>query len=69
MEPNKGLKLWPDIDSEPDPLIASIWHDLSHFASDDDIRAKDKEYETYQIDLLKNGANKIRDKYSKEDSD
>jgi len=65
MDPNEGLKLWPDIDSEPDPLIASIWHDLSHFVADDNIRAKDKEYETYQIDLLKNGATKIREKYSK----
>ncbi|MCH7499234.1 MAG: hypothetical protein IH886_04390 [Nitrospinae bacterium] len=67
LEPNEGLKMWLDIDSETDPLIASIWHDLSHFVADGDIRAKDKEYETYQIDLLKNGATKIREKYSKKE--
>ncbi len=69
VDPHEGLKLWPDIDSEPDPLIASIWHDLSHFANDDHIRAKDKKYEIYQIDLLKNGATKIREKYSKNEID
>ena len=68
MNPNEGLKLWPDIDLEPDPLIASVWHDLSHFVADDDIRAKDKEYETYQRNLLKNGAAKIREKYSKNET-
>lgn len=46
MDPVQGLKDWPDIDTESDDLIAASWHDLSHFANDEDIRQKDKKYES-----------------------
>ena len=59
-----GLIQWPDIDSEEDSLIASSWHDLSHFATDGDIREKDKEYAEYQRGLLKTRAEEIGEKYS-----
>lgn len=67
MEADEGLKLWPDIDTEPDPLIEYVCHELGHFAADGDIRAKDPEYAKYQIRLLTNGATEIREKYSKKE--
>jgi hypothetical protein len=59
-----ALEKWPDIDRETDSLIAAAWHDLSHFAADDDIRRRDKAYDLYQRKLLKEMASRIREKYS-----
>ena len=58
-----GLIKWPDIDSEEDSLIATSWHDLSHYATDGDIREKDKDYADYQRGLLKTRAKEIGEKY------
>jgi hypothetical protein len=67
MDPNRGLKMWPSFDPETDPLIAACWHDFSHFVNDHDIRARDEKYDSYQRILLKSGADKIREKYSKKE--
>ena len=64
IDPAAALKQWPDIDSEQDDLIEASWHDLSHYANDDDIRSKDPEYEKQQKQLLADKANKIKKKYS-----
>jgi len=53
MSANSALDEWPDIDREQDRLIAAAWHHLSHFASDDDIRARDETYGDYQRNLLR----------------
>jgi len=59
-----ALDRWPDIDSETDDLIASSWHELTHFDADQDIRDRDKEYSEYQRNLLMECVRKIREKYS-----
>lgn len=61
-----GLIQWPDIDSEEDSLITASWHDLSHYATDGNIREKDKEYAEYQRDLLKARAKEISEKYGRD---
>ena len=60
---DQALREWPSIDSEKDDLIKSAWHDLSHFATDKDIRTKEKEYDSRQRELLRNTAKEIRKKY------
>ncbi|GJL80146.1 MAG: hypothetical protein NPINA01_31350 [Nitrospinaceae bacterium] len=64
LDPDQALIEWGDVDQEQDELIASSWHELTHFADDDDIREKDKEYEVYQQNLLKDYAKRIFEKYS-----
>jgi hypothetical protein len=59
-----ALEKWPDIDRETDRLIAAAWHDLSHFAADEDIRRRDTAYDLYQRNLLKEKATRVREKYS-----
>jgi hypothetical protein len=63
MPATSALAKWPDIDRETDRLIATAWHDLSHFATDDDIRRRDGAYDRYQRDLLKERARRIREKH------
>ena len=63
MDPAKAIKEWPDIDSEKDKLIASAWHDLSHYENDIDIRTKDSEFDSKMREGLRNKASKIRFKY------
>ena len=58
-----ALAKWPDIDRETDSLIAGAWHDLSHFATDEDIRRRDNAYDLYQRNLLREKATRIREKY------
>lgn len=58
-----ALEKWPDIDRETDDLIASAWHELSHFVTDEDIRRRDNDYDLYQRSLLKEKASRIRQKY------
>jgi hypothetical protein len=53
LDPDQALIEWGDVDKEQDKLIANSWHELTHFANDDDTREKDKEYEIYQQKLLK----------------
>jgi len=63
-DPVTALDQWPDIDAEQDELIEASWHDLSHYANDDDIRSKDPEYDQQQKKILADKAEKIRKKYS-----
>jgi hypothetical protein len=62
MEPSAALKEWPG-NPEADALLDASWHDLSHFAIDADIRAKDPQYARYQVSLLLKRAKEIREKY------
>ena len=63
MDPALALKEWPDIDSETDDLIATGWHELSHYENDVDLRESDSEYDANMRALLKKWAVKIRGKY------
>lgn len=64
IDPDQALIEWGDVDKEQDELIASGWHELTHFAVDDDIREKSEKYDSYQRQLLKDYAKKILEKYS-----
>jgi hypothetical protein len=44
-----ALHEWPDIDSERDELLSASWHDLSHYAADLDIRARDPRYASTRL--------------------
>jgi hypothetical protein len=61
--PSEALKEWPDPNSTEDKLLASSWHDLSHYAVDVDIRTKDVNYDYYMKGLLRKNAGEIREKY------
>ncbi|HMO51211.1 MAG TPA: hypothetical protein PKE26_13860 [Kiritimatiellia bacterium] len=65
LDATTALEQWPDIDSEVDDLVASAWHDVSHYATDKDIRIKDPSYAAYQAKSLLDRAQKIRDKYGR----
>jgi hypothetical protein len=64
LEPDAALREWPDIDTESDELLAASWHDLSHYAADEDIRAKDLRYANFQTELLKRRIEEIKQKFS-----
>lgn len=65
LDPDQALIEWGDVDKDKDnKLIASSWHELSHYAVDSDIREKDKEYEINRQKVLKNYAKRILEKYS-----
>lgn len=46
----KGLLLFPK--GVEDPSIHAAWHALCHYEADEDIKAKDIEYNNQQIELL-----------------
>lgn len=46
----KGLLLFPK--GIEDPSIHAAWHALCHYEADEDIKAKDIEYNNQQIELL-----------------
>ncbi len=46
----KGLLLFPK--GIEDPSIHAAWHALCHYEADEDIKAKDIEYNDQQIELL-----------------
>lgn len=56
----EALQLWPSVETETDQLLRFAWHDLSHYAVDFDIRAKDPRYAAYQNQLLSDRAHAIR---------
>jgi hypothetical protein len=58
-----ALEHWPSIDTENDDFLTASWHDLWHFAADEDIRAKDPDYAEYQTQLLARRVREIRDKF------
>ena len=62
LEPAEALAQWPRT-TDAEPVLGDIWHDLWHFAADDDIRQKDKEYADYQIGLLRKGMTEIKKTY------
>lgn len=64
IDPSVALRQWPDIEIETDRLLMASWHDLSHFAADQDIRDKDPGYATYQRDLLLERIQQIKAAYN-----
>lgn len=46
----KGLLLFPK--GFEDPSIHAAWHALCHYEADDDIKAKDLDYNNQQVELL-----------------
>ena len=50
LDPQTALAQWPQTGAEP--IYGDAWHDLAHFAADNDIREKDQRYADYQIELL-----------------
>lgn len=51
IEPGQALAQWPQT-TDAEPVCGAAWHDLTHFAADDDIRQKDERYADYQIAVL-----------------
>ena len=62
LEASAALNGWPQ-DAESDELLNASWHDLSHFAVDDDIRKKDPLYQAYQVSGLLKRVKQIKEKY------
>jgi len=56
----EALKRWPNVEED---LLSVAWHHLYHFSADEDIRARDQEYATYQINLLKECILEIKKEY------
>jgi hypothetical protein len=56
-----ALDEWPNIDSEDNALLIAAWHDLTHFAVDEDIRRDDRCYADYQRDLLMRRVREIKE--------
>jgi hypothetical protein len=50
---------WPQ-GVESDRVLAAAWHDLSHFAVDEDIPRKDERYARYQRELLSRRVSEIK---------
>jgi hypothetical protein len=50
---HSALRRWPDIDSEESQVLKDAWHELSHFAADHDIHARDPDYRQAQLEALK----------------
>ena len=63
MTPDAALSAWPEMNGEVDRELAAAWHDLSLYATDADIREKDREYEHYQLSVLRKHAQGIRRSY------
>lgn len=48
MSPGDALSAWPgSIDDECDTALIALWHELTHFAADYDLRVQDKEYDEW----------------------
>jgi hypothetical protein len=62
MEASAALAKWPPR-TESDNLLDASWHDLSHFASDDDVRQSDPRYRAYQVSLLLSRVQQIKAKF------
>lgn len=60
IEAPQALKSWPDPDEETDETIKSAWHELSHYAADEDIRTRDPEYAQFMKETLAALAKRIR---------
>jgi len=65
MVPTQALREWPG-NVEGDPLVEASWHDLSHFANDEDIRARDPRYAEYQSRGLLDRVKAIRARFNLE---
>ena len=51
---NEALDAWPDIDDlTDDKLMQNAWHSLSHYDTDEDIRANEPGYEAQQKATLR----------------
>ena len=62
---NEALAEWPSIDEETVDLIAKAWHELTQFAADADLRARDSEYAQYQRDQLLNYLDRLKSNLSR----
>ena len=56
-----ALHEWPNIDSEDNAVLIAAWHDLTHFAVDQDIMRDDRRYADYQRDLLMRRIEEIKE--------
>lgn len=63
LKASAALAAWPE-DGERDQLFDASWHDLSPFATDQDVRSRDSRYEAHQVSLLRTRARQIREKYN-----
>ena len=52
MSADDALIAWPSVEDELDEVLIGAWHELTHYAADADIRAKDQEYAEYQRNRL-----------------
>lgn len=59
MSADDALIEWSDIDDESNEIMIGAWHELTHYAADADIRAKDTEYAEYQREQLKTYASRL----------
>lgn len=55
-----ALSLWLNIGEETDPLLKEIWHDLTQYVNNVDLRKKDPKYEVYQRSILESGLEILR---------
>ena len=55
-----AISQWPDIDNERNSLIRELWHRLTHFIDDADIRRDDSDYETGQRSHIRRLLEKFR---------
>jgi hypothetical protein len=50
----QALEAWPDIDDPTDDrLMRNAWHVLYDYYTDDDIRAREPEYDAARLDVLR----------------
>ena len=59
MSADDALIAWPSVEDELDEVLIGAWHELTHYAADADIRAKDLEYAEYQRNRLEAYAHKL----------
>ena len=60
MSAEDALSNWPNIDDPTDSiLMQNAWHSLYHYYTDDDIRAKEPEYEASQLAQLRSFRDKL----------
>jgi hypothetical protein len=64
IDASQALASWPCSVDECDDLVATAWHELSHFDTDADIRAREPEYAELGKRTLRDLARKLRQQYA-----
>jgi hypothetical protein len=60
---DEALSAWPaEEDYLADPLLCEAYHVLQHFGADEDIRHKDPQYAEWQVNELKELAQRLKAK-------